>query len=449
MLQRVRSGLAGQSFAQLVQISIQLFSVPLFIHAWGSGLYSEWVVVTAVPAYLALTDMGITGTAARDMAMHVARGDRVTALRVFQSTWLLTLLLTAIVVIAALLAIGFLSLSDIMRLSLLGRRDTGALLAIFSMYVLCNIQTEVVYAGFFCEGAYGFGLGLISAIRLVEFLAAMIIVASGGSPVATAIGYLLCRATLTLVMGLLLRQRFPWIRLGFSHASLAELRRLSGPAIASMAFPLGNAFSIQGMVLAVGFALGPTAAASFSTIRTLARIPVSLLNSAGRLVQPELSIAYGRNDLSLFREVNRRACQLTLWISLFSSAVLLVSGPFLYRHWTLKQLPMNYELFSLLLLAGLTNSLWYTALNVLYATNRHPKAALYYVVIYAAAFVAGYAACLQVGLYGVGLVLLAAEVILSVLVLPSTLSLTGDSWKAFVRELLTPPLYLHRVLLGR
>jgi len=124
-------------------------------------------------------------------------------------------------------------------------------------------------------------------------------------------------------------------------------------------------------------------------------------------------------------------------------------GPFIYRHWTVNQLQMNYELFALLLLAGLGNSLWSTALNVLYATNRHQKVALYYVVTYFAAFVTCYLAALQFGVDGAGIVLVAAEISLSVLVLPAALSLAGDSWTGFVRELLKPPLHIHRVLLGR
>lgn len=64
----------------------------------------------------------------------------------------------------------------------------------------------------------------------------------------------------------------PWLRFGWQLASWQEIKRMSGPAIAFMGFPLGNAFNLQGTVLAVQYALGPADVVVFSTARQVSRV---------------------------------------------------------------------------------------------------------------------------------------------------------------------------------
>ena len=67
---RLSRGLGAQGFSQVVQILIRLGEVPLLLHFWGTQLYGEWLMLTAIPAYLAIADGGFTGAASREMSMR-------------------------------------------------------------------------------------------------------------------------------------------------------------------------------------------------------------------------------------------------------------------------------------------------------------------------------------------------------------------------------------------
>ena len=66
---RLRRGLGGQAFSQIVSFSIQIGSVPLFLHFWGTGLYGEWLVLAAFPAYLVISDLGFTTATSNEVTM--------------------------------------------------------------------------------------------------------------------------------------------------------------------------------------------------------------------------------------------------------------------------------------------------------------------------------------------------------------------------------------------
>ncbi len=91
---RIAKGTVAQGFSQVARIVMRFIEVPLLLHFWGAQMYGEWLILTAIPVYLAMTDIGFTNVARRDMAMLIARGDLQAALEVFQSIRLLIIMLS-------------------------------------------------------------------------------------------------------------------------------------------------------------------------------------------------------------------------------------------------------------------------------------------------------------------------------------------------------------------
>src|SRR5690606_26689776 len=84
---RLSTGLAAQTYSQAVTIGTQLLSVPVLISAWGVEQYGVWLLISAIPAYLALADLGFAQVGGSDMTMRLARGDREGALVTYQTTF--------------------------------------------------------------------------------------------------------------------------------------------------------------------------------------------------------------------------------------------------------------------------------------------------------------------------------------------------------------------------
>src|SRR5580704_12815917 len=86
---RLIRGFGATALGPVVTAIIQLGTVPLLLHAWGAAKYGDWLLLSAVPSYLGLSDMGFGTASGSDMTMRVAAGDREGALRTFQSSWAL------------------------------------------------------------------------------------------------------------------------------------------------------------------------------------------------------------------------------------------------------------------------------------------------------------------------------------------------------------------------
>ncbi len=317
---RIKRGVGAQGFSQAVQVFIRFAEVPLFLGVWGAQLYGEWLMLAAIPLYLAMTDAGFTSAATHDMAMRAGAGNRQGALKVFRSAWIL-ITIASVTVGAIVVAFAYaVPLGDWFGFEDMGPDTVSAVVLVLAVYVLAGIQTGLLYGGFWCEGEYATGMLLLALSRALEFGALAAVILLGGGPVVAALSYTAGRFAGLVVMRLWLYRSVPWLRYGFRGASRSEMQRLTRPAFASLAFPLGNALNIQGVRLVVGAVLGPAALAVFVPIRTLSQLALQPKQVISLLVEPEMSLAFGRSDLGLFRGLFRRSCQAALYGVVSSSA---------------------------------------------------------------------------------------------------------------------------------
>lgn len=437
---RLFKGTGAQAFGQVVQILIRLSEVPLLLGFWGTQLYGEWLMLSAIPAYLSIGDGGFSTAACREMTMRSGAGDRQGALTVFQSTWLL---LIAVSVAAFILAFGFVKIAplhDWLGFSSMTAANTRAVLLLLVAHVLVGFQGGLLNGGFWVAGRYPSGMYFAAVAQFLEFCGLVIAVILGGGPIQAASGFLGGRVCGTILMWLGQRRASPWLRYGFAHASLSELRRLTAPAFASLAFPLGNALNIQGMRLVVGLALGPAAVAVFTTLRTLSRLALKPRAVINALVEPELALAFGAGDTLLLRSLFSKSCQFALWGCV---GVCLFIGPganWIFPVWTGGKIAIHWPAYMILLSAVLVNSLWYTALMVPYATNRHGRIAVFYSLVYGAgAFVMGYFGAKGLGLIGAALALLLSELGIASIVIHAALKMAQVEMSQWVWAVFRPP----------
>jgi hypothetical protein len=404
-------------------------------------------MLAAIPYYLAMSDGGFTSAANHDMAMRASDGERVGALKVFRSTWLLVTLSS---VSAGLLAAGVVAavpLGSWLRFTAMNGDVARLVLLIWVVDVLVSLQTGMLYGAYCCEEKYASGMFLFALRRLLEFFGMALAVLLKGGPTGAASGFLAGTIVGLVIIRLRLYWIAPWLRYGLHGVSREEMARLVRPALACMAFPLGDALNIQGMRLVVGAVLGPAAVAIFATTRTLSQLALQPKQVIVLLMEPEMAVAFGSGKVELFRSLFRRSCQIAFWLTVAGCLVAAVAGSRIMAVWTEGKVPLDWSLFGPLLMAAAANSIWGTALMVAYSTNRHQRIAVAYLGIYGMGTLAmAYVLGLVGGLLGIGVALLVAEIVMTPCVVPSVVRMTGETCSSWLRAVAAPPWYLFRGL---
>jgi O-antigen/teichoic acid export membrane protein len=436
---RLMLGFLTNWVGKLSSTIIQFVQIPVFLHFWSVPLYGEWMIVNSLPAYLSFSNAGFGSVAGNEMTMMVARDDYHGALRVFQSCWWLIALICTATIVMLSGSLYFLSAAHLLKLTTLGESDTKWIIFYLGVSVLLGQLEQLLQSAYRCVGRYSYGTFLKNTFSFLAFGCMTATVALGKGPRTTALVFASINVAITLFFCILVRRDIPWIKYGWEHASFGEIRKLARPAIAFMGFPLGNALSLQGSLLAVGFALGPTQVVVFSTARTVSRVALQLVQMVNFTFEPEMSIAYGARNYPLTRTLLRRACQLALFVAVVIVLIMMTLGPWFLTHWTSGHVPPSRTLLSILLLVVVFYALWSTSATLMTSTNQHQRLATYYIIGTSISCVLCFVFAQIWGLYGAAASLLISETVMNLYVVPACLRIAHDNLPDFLASLLQYP----------
>lgn len=431
--------LGANAYGQAITILSQLVSVPLFLHYWGVELYGEWLILSAVPAYLALSDMGFGSVAANDMTMRVVNDDKAGALEVYQSIWVFVSTVSVVMGFVFVFGIYVIPIIETFSITHISESQTRQLLVVLVLYVLVGLQGNVLNGAFRAVGQYAYGTALGNTVRFAEWLLSMSALLLGGGVLVIASITLATRTLGFFLMWLVAQRQIPWLRIGTDAASLRQVKELLRPSVAFMVFPLGLALSLQGMVIIIGMTLGATAVVVFSAYRTLSRLLVQVITMLNHSVWPEISAAYGAKQVDLVRQLHRKGSSVTLWIAVVAIITLSALGTWFIRIWTHNAFATNQVLFGLLLFTTFLNVMWQTSWVVLMATNQHQKITFAFIISAASGLLITFLLLPSLGINGAGLTLALAELPMLYFAINSALGLLNDSWSGYLKSVFSKP----------
>ncbi len=405
------------------------------LRVWGPHLYGEWLLLSTIPAYLLLSDLGFGNVAGSDMTMRVNAGDRSGAIETFQSTTVLVLGISLLLGLLLCLGIFALPLHSMLHLTSMSQREMKIALLILCMNCLVILQWGVIISAFRCAGEYARGMLFVNLIRILEGGSFLALLVAHARPAQLALLMLIISVLGTTFLVIAQRRLIPWLPYGISQVSSARMRELARPAFAFMAFPAGSALSLQGTTIVVGLVLGPLGVAVFNPMRTLSRAVFQLTDAIKNSVWPELSAAYGQSNWVLARRLHRTSCQFSMLLALLASITLALFGPRLFELWTRGRVTMDVPTFYILLAAVLANSGWNASSAVPLAANRHQRLAATYLACTSASLILCWLLTAKLGLRGSAVALLACDTVMSFYVVRMSNRLVSDSTRAFASSM--------------
>lgn len=432
---RVVRSVGATGFGLIVTLAVQAVSVPVFLHGFGVHRYGEWLVLSAVPAYLTLSDLGFMGVVGNEMTMRVAVDDHDGAQAAFQTVWAAITALSAGVAAAALTAVWLLPSERLVHAGPNAHAEVAATLTLLAGTVLTWMQMQMLEAGFRCVGLFPRGNLGLSVVRLVWFGATAAAALAGAGLVGTAGAQLGASVFGFGALRLRMRKDVPWLRFGIAAFSRVLLRRLVSPAIAYLGLPVGNALALQGMVLIVSAELGPAAVVVLTVVRTVAGGIRQLVNVVCLAVWPELSRAIAAKELPLARRLHVASLRTTITLAVGCGLVLVAAGQPLIHVWTGSVVRPSPMFLRLMLLTVALDVVWLSSLVVLASVNRHQRAAILYLA--SSAIALGLAAALVpvLGLPAVPLALLTSDFVVTGYVIRASTTLLRQSLGDFGRQL--------------
>ena len=380
LLKRLLRSLVAVFAGQFLNIIGNLLLVPLFLSRWSTGMYGEWMALSAVVAYFGVTDLGMNSAAANAMTAAYARGDRdryrhlqASAMAFYVSVAfsvsLLFGLLTAALPIPAWIGIRHIPpvvaawVTWLLASRLLWQMPAAQLGSIYR-------TTGNLAATQWFGNLQSIGLVAVTASVLVLHGGVLHLALWGAAPMIAV----------TAGAWFSLRRSHPELLPKLSGASITGLRELLRPSLLFGLIMLSMASTIQGPTVLVSAALGGTAVALMVTTRTLANVVRQMVTPVQVALWPELTRLDAVGAEQTLRLAHRLLLTGSVALSAAFAGALWFEGASVMAVWTRGKLPVDVWLLRFFLLAVVLQSPWYASSLFTVANNRHRRLARSYAI---------------------------------------------------------------------
>lgn len=412
VLKRIVSGIGANSFGQVVNLLIQLVSVPVLIASWGFGAYSEWVVLSAIPTYLALSDLGVTTAASSKVVIWHERGRLRVARAVYSTSFAFLLLAGLSVLLLAVGSLAFFDLFSLLNLKSIRSGDGVLILSALTGYSLLCLLTNMISIRYRAFKVLPLSSFIMNVIRMLEWSAALLCAYLTQSLVATSLMLLAVRLVGLVSKNLIANRLGITLRFNPSMIGKRAFVTLIKPSIASLAFPIGLALNVQGLIILLSVLLSPAHAAIFGLYRTISRVLVQFSTVVNQSLWPEISYAFSIGDNQLVRKMIRYALKFSLPIACVMGALVVMYGGTIFDVWSGRKDDYSSSIMLVLIIGALTHVAWQVYWVALMATASYASFAVVFMLVSIASSLAVFCLAQDYGLLGVCYVLVATEVVL-------------------------------------
>ncbi|MCJ0927739.1 hypothetical protein MTX11_06930 [Acinetobacter lwoffii] len=373
MFNALNKNIFAQGYSQCVTLAVQIVTVPFLIHFWGLELFGVWILLTAIPTYLALSDFGFTFIAKNNMSMFVSAGNKKEALVTFQSIFILLIGICLVLGAFLYLCVIYIPFDQFLNIGEFSVESARSVLLLQFFAVLIYQFFLLNCAGLRCQGFAVAETFLAATGRLLEAISIVVIASLGFGLIEASIGILSVRILFLVMSYLIIKIKISWLNFNCHVAQKDRIKELAGPSLSYMLVPMTNALMIQSPIVVLGAFSTPAIVAMFSVSRTVARLGMSGANMLSYAFTPEYSYAWGEKNFSRFKKALNYHFKL---LALGMIVYLIISLFFItdiVEVLSKENIKADLVLCLLLSLAVIIEMLWTTFFTPLVAVNQHKK----------------------------------------------------------------------------
>ncbi|MFC5050673.1 lipopolysaccharide biosynthesis protein [Rubritalea spongiae] len=429
----VKKNIAKNGIATVLQKLVlagqHLFLVPFFLSAWGAEYYGEWLTLTAIPAAIALTDLGFGTAFGNAFVLKYAAGEKQQAADLLKTAVCLIALCCVVVLMGTSAVVGIVhAIGGFEKIALPEDVAITALMLLILSRLLGFFLSlgEAQFRAIRKAHQY---INFFTVFSVIRIVVGCVVLLSGGRAIEYAVADLGVSVVFLVTVWVIGQRTVVDLGRGKLIKQWSVIRPLATKGFAYMLTPLQQGISLQGASLVVRVVLGAEAVALFNSMRTLVNAAHQVLSTINASLFPELQIAIAekrQERVSMLYGVGMLSAGL---LGSIAAGGFVLLGPFVFALWTGGVFQPSFSLWLLFGVVLLVRSLWWTAGMSFRAANCPGWFNILSLVFTCIGVAVAYALSMQFGLNGVlcGLVLM--ECLIAVYTIPSSMKLLDLSAK--------------------
>lgn len=354
---------------KLAKVCEQLMLVPFFIMYWGIEYYGDWITITTIPTFFALSNLGFGTAVGNTFILRYFGEDKKgaatsvkTGLRVMHYGIVIVILLSILII----QLIDFFGLFNNLHIS-----SFEAKWSVFFMFAAAASTFYLAIFEYFYRAVHMAHLAIFS-MAVISFIKV------GVGVICLYMNFDALKYSFTLFIVTIISNIF-YIHIGIRKLKFKEYKDaifkkeeavfLFKKGFGYFLNPLWQAIYYQGTTFIVRITLGPVAVVLFNTLRTLVNSSSQVFNIVVTAIFPEFQLAVGENDKEKSKKLYSLIIIINFILSILAIIFLLTLGEGLYSWWTHNKIHVPELVWILMIVRIVFYALWFSFSFVFQANN--------------------------------------------------------------------------------
>ena len=365
----IKNGIAS-IFQKGIKVAEQLLLIPFFIHFWGAEYYGEWITLTIVPSFLALSEFGFGTATANSFLIQYAAGEKEEAANISKTgvVILTYLILGAILVSSSIILI--LNYFDVFEHSVLPANEAITAIIILLIAKIIGFYQQIFEAYYRAARRASLSINFQTIIAIANIIGGVIVLVSGGRIIAFALVALLVSF---IMYPLYIIVAIRTLKLNKECKGKYDSSLVKGLVFIGFGHflsPIWQAIYYQGSTFVVRILLGPVAVTIFNTVRTLIRSSSQAFAMVITATYPDFQFELNASNQKKAVRIFLHALGLNILIAIAFSLFIALFGNSIYNLWTGKQLYVETSVWLVFTMSIIFYALWFTFSFIFEALNK-------------------------------------------------------------------------------
>ncbi len=376
ILNRILKGVSENVVDRFINVIIKFIEPIIFLNLATIEIYGTWLVIFSLPAYIMISDLGFSTVGQNQINMNVKLNKFNLAQKNFLNTLNLSIILNVVfsllffIILKEFFDNGFLKLESV-------KSNEFYKIAIFLIIYTFVHQLNGLFVSIYAaQNKYYFKIRLGYLSKIVETFLIFYCLYNNYSFETILMYFLIGKILFFIFIIFDITKSYNWIKFQFKLEKNYIKDNLSH-ALAYLLFPITNALKYQSTNLIINSILGPKYVAFLSIYLTLARVIINLTSITDGIIKIELAKLWVSKQLKNLGKIFIFNIQVTLFASIVIILILSFSNQLIFNFWIGKDFSVNQNLFLILLISALFQSLFFSSVTLLTSTNNFKKITFY------------------------------------------------------------------------
>jgi O-antigen/teichoic acid export membrane protein len=364
----IKKSINAQIFGFIVNVLIQLMSVPILIRFWGVDKYGSWLILFAIPSFVGVSDLGMGSAVSNKVVFFLNKKEISTVNRLINSSFYFITLLASLISLIFIIGSHFLYEYRIIEIDSFSKNEFYISFSLLVFYFFLAILLSLPQGLYRALDIYARGQMLSSFYKLVETLFLIISVYLNGNFIHVSLVIVLTRIIYFFVLFCDLKAKANWLIISKPFLDYSITSTLFKSSSSFMFISLGQSFVLQGIILIVGRFGSSSEVVMYSTSRTILNISKQVTGFINNAFWGELTSTFASKNAVKFKQTFHKLFNLSFIVNVLMSIVLIFTGIWVIKIWTNNSFEIDslffYLMILLIFIENIYNTDWVTMMSI-------------------------------------------------------------------------------------